>query len=166
MITEVSPTASVVLDGSGNGRCARLRWAALERHDVPEAERLEIRQVETADGAGRVAEGVGTFVSVLPCVRQLSSADGVEHDDARPRHSGGYSTAALSDVLGLLLLVVYIAAIVGLAAGITLLVIKIFPTERTPKKPDSPDTPDDSSPKRGSESTGGSLFRRSKRAGA
>ena len=72
----------------------------------------------------------------------------------------------MSDVLGLLLLVVYIAAIVGLAAGITLLVIKIFPTERTPKKPDSPDTPDDSSPKRGSESTGGSLFRRSKRAGA
>jgi hypothetical protein len=47
-----------------------------------------------------------------------------------------------------------------------LLVIKIFPTERTPKKPDSPDTPDDSSSTRGAESTGGSLFRRSKRAGA
>jgi len=72
----------------------------------------------------------------------------------------------LNDVLGLLLLIVYIAAVVGLAAGITLLVIKIFPTERNPKKPDSPDTPDDPSSKRGSESTGGSLFRRSKRAGA
>jgi hypothetical protein len=67
----------------------------------------------------------------------------------------------LSDALGLLLLVVYIAAIVGLAAAITLAVIKIFPTERNPK---SPDTPDDASAKRGSESTGGSLFRRSKKA--
>ena len=59
----------------------------------------------------------------------------------------------------------YIAAIVGLAAAITFAVIKIFPTERNPKKPDAPDEPDDSS-KRGSESTGGSLFRRSKRASA
>jgi hypothetical protein len=72
----------------------------------------------------------------------------------------------LSDVLGLLLLVVYIAGIVGLAAAITFAVIKIFPTERTPKSPDKTDTPDDSSSKRGSESTGGSLFRRSKRASA
>jgi hypothetical protein len=72
----------------------------------------------------------------------------------------------LSDALGLLLLVVYIAAIVGLAAAITFAVIKIFPTERNPKKPDAPDTPDDSSPKRGDESAGGSLFRRSKRASA
>jgi hypothetical protein len=72
----------------------------------------------------------------------------------------------LNDVLGLLLLVVYITAIVSLAAGITLLVIKIFPTERNPKKPDSSDTPDDSSSTRGTEGTGGSLFRRSKRAGA
>ena len=59
----------------------------------------------------------------------------------------------------------YIAAIVGLAAAITFAVIKIFPTERNPKKPDAPDEPDDSS-ERGSESTGGSLFRRSKRASA
>jgi hypothetical protein len=68
----------------------------------------------------------------------------------------------LSDALGLLLLVVYIAAIVGLAAVITLGVIKIFPTERSPKKPDKPD--DGSSPTRGEESTAGSLFRRAKRA--
>ena len=60
----------------------------------------------------------------------------------------------------------YIAAIVGLAAAITFAVIKIFPTERNPKKPDAPDEPDDSSATRGSESTGGSLFRRSKRASA
>jgi hypothetical protein len=61
---------------------------------------------------------------------------------------------------------VYIAAIVGLAAAITFAVIKIFPTERNPKKPDALDEPDDSSATRGSESTGGSLFRRSKRASA
>ena len=66
----------------------------------------------------------------------------------------------MNDVLGVLLLVVYITAIVGLAAVITFAVIKIFPTERNPKKPDQ----DDDSSTRGSESTGGSLFRRSKRA--
>ena len=66
----------------------------------------------------------------------------------------------MSDALGLLLLVIYITAIVGLAAAITFAVIKIFPTERNPK---SPDESDDSST-RGGESTGGSLFRRSKRA--
>lgn len=60
-------------------------------------------------------------------------------------------------ITGLLLLVVYISAIVGLAAGVTYAVIRIFPTERTPKKPDKPETP--------SEGDGaGSLFRRSKRA--
>jgi uncharacterized BrkB/YihY/UPF0761 family membrane protein len=73
-----------------------------------------------------------------------------------------YSTAALSDVLGLLLLVVYITVIVGLAALITLAVIKIFPTERNPKKPDKPE--DGDSQKRGEESRAGSLFRRAKRA--
>jgi hypothetical protein len=69
----------------------------------------------------------------------------------------------LSDVFGLLLLIVYIVAIVGLAAAITFAVIKIFPTERGSKKPDKPDD-DTQSPKRGDESASGSLFRRSKRA--
>src|SRR5262245_42510101 len=73
-----------------------------------------------------------------------------------------YSTAALSDILGLLLLVVYIAAIVGLAAAITFAVIRIFPTQRNPKKPDEPD--DTSSSGRGEESAAGTLFRRSKKA--
>ena len=36
------------------------------------------------------------------------------------------------------MLTVYIVAIVGLAALVTWAVIKIFPTERTPKKPDKP----------------------------
>ena len=74
----------------------------------------------------------------------------------------GYSTAALDKILGLLLLALYITAIVGLAAAVTFAVIRIFPTERTPRKPDQPDQPDRTS---GSDS-GGSLFRKSKRASA
>ena len=60
-------------------------------------------------------------------------------------------------VLGLALLVVYIATIVGLAAAVTYAVIRIFPTDRKRKKPDKPDAPSD-------EQGGGNLFRRSKRA--
>ena len=71
----------------------------------------------------------------------------------------GYSTAALDDALGLLLLVLYIAGIVGLAAGVTYAVIKIFPTERNPRKPEK----DDEQPKRDDESAGGRLFRKAKR---
>ena len=66
----------------------------------------------------------------------------------------------MDDVLGLLLLVVYISAIVGLAAAITFAVIKIFPTERKPKNPSDTDPP---SSNRGNEDAGGSLFRRAKR---
>jgi len=63
----------------------------------------------------------------------------------------------LNDALGLLLLVIYIVAIVGLAAAVTYAVIRIFPTERSPKKPDTSETPSS-----GGTSTGGSLFRKSK----
>jgi hypothetical protein len=69
----------------------------------------------------------------------------------------------LNDVLGLLLLAVYIVGIVGLAAAITFAVIRIFPTERTPKGPEDKDT-DSSQSERGTESRAGSLFRRAKRA--
>ena len=65
----------------------------------------------------------------------------------------------MDDVLGLLLLVVYIVAIVGLAAAVTYAVIKIFPTERTPNKPEKSDP----EPMRGEESAGGRLFRKAKR---
>ena len=77
----------------------------------------------------------------------------------------GYSTAALEKVLGLLLLVGYIVVIVGLAALVTFAVVRIFPTQRTPKKPDQPES---SSPSSGGdpESTGGRLFRRAKRGTA
>src|ERR671934_1470924 len=42
----------------GDGRSARLRRAPLERLDVAEAERLEVRQIEATDGARDVAERV------------------------------------------------------------------------------------------------------------
>ena len=71
-----------------DGGRARLRRAALERLDVPEPERLEVRQVEAADGAGDVPERVGAFVAALGGVRQLAGADGIEHDHACPRHAG------------------------------------------------------------------------------
>jgi hypothetical protein len=66
----------------------------------------------------------------------------------------------LDRVLGLLLLAAYIVAIVGLAALITFAVIRIFPTERTPKKPDEPETPS------GDGTGAGRLFRRAKRGTA
>jgi hypothetical protein len=72
----------------GHCRRAGLRWATVQREDVAEAERLEIGQVEASDGAGDVAEGVRAFVPVLTRIWQLTSPDGVEHDDARPWHCG------------------------------------------------------------------------------
>jgi len=66
----------------------------------------------------------------------------------------------LNDVLGLLLLAVYIVGILAISAAITYAVVKIFPTERKPKKPDEPDSSS------GSGDSGGSLFRKSKRASA
>lgn len=61
--------------------------------------------------------------------------------------------------MGLLALAGYIVAIVGLAAAITLAVIKIFPTERNPKKSDKPDKPSGNGDAAGS----GRLFRKAKR---
>jgi hypothetical protein len=67
----------------------------------------------------------------------------------------------LDQLLGLLLLAFYIVAVTGLAALITFAVIKVFPTQRTPKKPDKPEA---SSGDGAAEASGaGSLFRRAKR---
>ncbi|MGH3077737.1 MAG: hypothetical protein ACRDPZ_06080 [Gaiellaceae bacterium] len=66
----------------------------------------------------------------------------------------------MDEFLGLLLLAAYIVGIVGLAALITYAVIRIFPTERTPKKPDKSDTPSDDG------SAAGRLFRKAKRGTA
>ena len=48
---------------AGDRGRTRLRRAALERHHVAEAERLERGQVEASDGAGDVAERVGALIS-------------------------------------------------------------------------------------------------------
>jgi hypothetical protein len=74
----------------------------------------------------------------------------------------GYSTAALDKILGLLLLLVYIVSIVGLAALITFAVVRIFPTERTPKKPDGGSDESTS----GGSRPAGKLFRSAKRGSA
>jgi hypothetical protein len=65
----------------------------------------------------------------------------------------------LEKLLGLLLLVCYITAIVGLAAAVTYAVIRIFPTKREPSKRDGGDPP---ATNRGTEAAG-RLFRRAKR---
>ena len=72
----------------------------------------------------------------------------------------------MDEVLGLLALAGYIVLIVGLAAAVTFVVVKIFPTERNPKKDDEPDKPakaEKASSSKGDAPAEGSLFRRSKR---
>ena len=103
----------------------RLGRATLERLDVSKAERLEVRQVEAADGPGDIAERVGALVSVIRRVRQLPRADGVKNYDARTRHAAilrGMSTA-----LGLIGLAGYVIGMLILAAGVTALMVKISP---------------------------------------
>jgi hypothetical protein len=71
----------------------------------------------------------------------------------------------LEHVLGLIALAGYIAGIVGLAAGITYVVIRVFPTERTPKKDgdDKAGEPEKTQGGSSGEAGQGSLFRRAKR---
>ncbi len=146
---------------AGDGRRARLRRASLERRDVPEPERLERRQVEAADGARDVAEGVRAPVAVVARVGQLSRPDGVEDDHAcaRQAYGSGFveglrSRLGLGDsskhsslarrregypkrvetVLGLIGLVLFIVAVVALAAGITWLVVRFSPNPENKRK--------------------------------
>jgi hypothetical protein len=73
---------------SGDGRRDRLRRAAFERLDVPEAEGLEVGEIEAADRAGDVAERVRdrVGVAVLRSVREGADPDRVQHDHARAGH--------------------------------------------------------------------------------
>ncbi len=113
-------------------RRAGLRRAALERLDVPEPERLEIGQVETPDGASDVPERVRALISPLGSIRQLTRANGIEHDHAGPRHAGSLRTTwKLSSALSSLLF--YVLAILSLSAAVTFAVVKISPAKRTPK---------------------------------
>ena len=74
-----------------------------------------------------------------------------------------YSTAALDQALGLLLLALYIVGVVGLAAAMTWVVVKIFPT-----KSDSGNGPDERKKERSKDDAepSGRLFRRAKRGTA
>ena len=58
-------------------------------------------------------------------------------------------------VFGLLLLLVYVAVVVGLSAGVTFLVIKLFPVKSKPNKPETPSGDGDG--------PAGRLFRKAKR---
>ena len=93
-----------------------LRRAALELLDVAEAERLQVRQVEPADGARDVPERVRALVAELGGVRQRAGADGVEHDHAGSGHRailgrGGHVPRTARAV-------VFIVAVIALAAGV------------------------------------------------
>lgn len=65
----------------------------------------------------------------------------------------------MDDVLGLLLLTVFIVGILAISSAITFAVVKIFPTERKPKNPDKPDAPSAGNSTEGA----GRLFRKAKR---
>jgi len=65
----------------------------------------------------------------------------------------------LDALLGLVLLALYIVGIVSLAAGVTYIAIKIFPTKDRPSK-----KPDDSTPSDDGGGGAGRLFRKAKRA--
>jgi hypothetical protein len=110
-----------------------LRRTPVEGLYVPQAERLEARQVETADRSRDVAQCVRALVSVLGGVRQLAGADGIEHDDARPGHRAILGTL-VATALGLIAFVGYVLAVVGVAAAVTWVVVRVTPS----RKPDGP----------------------------
>ena len=68
---------------SGDRGRPRLWRAALELLDVAEPERLEVRQVEAADGSGDVPERVRALVAEFAGVRKGAGADCIEDDHAR-----------------------------------------------------------------------------------
>ena len=63
-----------------------LRRAAFELLDVAEPERLEVRQIEPADGSRDVSERVGALVAEFVGVRKGAGADAIEDDYTRSGH--------------------------------------------------------------------------------
>src|SRR5439155_3663171 len=140
---------------AGDRGRSRLRRTAFERLDVAEAERLERREVETADRACDVAERVGARVAEVGRVRQRTRTHRVEHDHARARqaYGPGNSVGVLRPVLGTLAssthsslkrtpgailrrvttalgligVAVFIVCVVALAAGVTWTVVRLSP---------------------------------------
>ena len=80
---------------AGDRGRAGLRRAALERLDVAEAERLERRQIEPADGPSDVAERVRADVAELVCVRKRAGTDGIENDHAGAGHTAHRTPVAI-----------------------------------------------------------------------
>jgi hypothetical protein len=56
-------------EAAGDGGSAGLRWTTLERLDVAEPERLQIRQVQPTDSSRDVPVGVRALVSLFLGVR-------------------------------------------------------------------------------------------------
>jgi hypothetical protein len=57
----------------------RSRLHSLNRNDVAETERFEIRQLQSADRIGCVAECVASFVTVEMRIGKLAAANSVEN---------------------------------------------------------------------------------------
>jgi hypothetical protein len=106
-----------------------LRRAAGQLLDVSEAERLEARQIESADRLRDVAERVRAFVAVVRRIGQLARPDGVQHDYACPRHAAILRPGMMT-VLGLLGIALFCTAVISLAAAVTWLVVKLSPAKK------------------------------------
>ena len=120
---------------AGDCRCPLHRGTALEILDVPEAELLEVGEVEVTHGLGDVAEGVGPLVAVLGRVRQLARTNRVQHDHTGARHLA-ILRSAWTSILGFLGLAIWIVGTISIAAGVTWLVVKLFPgDEKLKPKP-------------------------------
>ncbi len=116
-------------EAAGDRRGPRLRRAALELLDVPEPERLEIREIEPAHRARDVSEGVGALVPIVPGVGQRSRADRIEHDHARPRHAAilepdGHRSWHARDL-------VWVVVVIALAMAVTWVTVKLFPERKS-----------------------------------
>ena len=114
---------------AGDRGRARLRRAALERLDVAEAERLQVR----ADRARRRrARRSRACPSPRRRTRRRPAARRRRRRRARSRRpwASGYSTDACTTSFDFFGLAVYIVGVIALAAGVTWLVVRISPTTR------------------------------------
>jgi hypothetical protein len=122
---------------AGDRGRARLRRASLQRLDVPEAERLEHRQVEPPDRLREVPECVRALVAVVAGIRELAGTDPVQHDHAGSGHRA-ILRAGMETVLGLIGLAFFIVCVISLAAAVTWTVVKLTPQRDKTKTPASP----------------------------
>src|SRR3712207_7142722 len=62
-----------------------------QRRDAPEAERLQLRELEPAERLGQVTERVGPLVAVRRRVGQRADPDGVEEDRKSTRLNSSHA---------------------------------------------------------------------------